>query len=73
MYSVQIFKTQNRYTDLFSLNRVDIFFFSRSNAILIGSGEGDLPIKILACRLTYHLNPIWHGILGLKLSLQLTF
>jgi hypothetical protein len=39
--------------------------FSRSKTIPIGRGERDWPIRTLAC----HLNPIWLGILGLKLSL----
>jgi hypothetical protein len=34
--------------------------FSLSNAIPTGRGEQDWPIRILACHLTYHLNPIWH-------------
>jgi hypothetical protein len=46
---------------------------SHLNAIPIGRGGGrDWPIRILDCHLTYRLNLIWHGILGLKLLLQVT-
>jgi hypothetical protein len=30
---------------------------------LEGGGDETAPIRILACHLTYHLNPIWHDIL----------
>jgi hypothetical protein len=33
---------------------------SRSNFIPIGRGKGEWPIRILACYLTYRLNPNWH-------------
>jgi hypothetical protein len=47
---------------------------SPSNAIHIGSGDyTDQSESSLTISHTFdHLNPIWHGILGLKLSLLLT-
>jgi hypothetical protein len=42
----------------------------RSNAIPVGRGERDGSIRILACHLTCHLNPIRNEIMGLKFSLQ---
>jgi hypothetical protein len=44
--------------------------FNRSNAIPKWEEERDWPIRILSYHLAYHLNPIWHGLLRVKLSLQ---